>query len=130
MEPGNSYHMCVDIDAPAKDWVRWATHPDGRPVTHVEFERKRAELKAKGYVCFPPCDNVTADGRCAGHPARTRVDWIGPGGEVREARTVGAAVVIPSGLTVVSIETGPILRLVLLSSLRAHHAPVDAEAGR
>lgn len=71
MESGKSYHMCVDIDAPAREWARYAKDAEGRPVTVYEFERVRAELKAKGYRCFPPCDNVKPDGSCAGHPYRT-----------------------------------------------------------
>lgn len=70
MEPGKSYHMCVDIEATWKAWGRFTTS-NGRPVTAYEFEEYRAACRAKGYVCFPPCDNVLPDGRCAGHPLNT-----------------------------------------------------------
>jgi len=62
-----SFHMALNIEADYRKWGKFVTH-EGRPVTAYEFERFRAECKAKGWEVFPPCDSIDEKtGRCAGH---------------------------------------------------------------
>jgi hypothetical protein len=40
---------------------------DGKQATRSQLIEAFNEATKKGYTVLPPCDNVGADGRCAGH---------------------------------------------------------------
>ena len=40
-------------------------------VTPSDIRVRCAEARARGFVVFPPCDHVNANGTCAGHPVTT-----------------------------------------------------------
>lgn len=66
-------HLAYDL---GRSWEFWrergiVLRHDGRPLTAFEFEELRAEYLRRGYVVFPPCDSIKANGMCAGHPDAT-----------------------------------------------------------
>ena len=71
---GRTFHVALSVDVDRFDdstieqaYLPCATFDDGSPMTVEAFRELCAEMRAKGFEVFPPCDNTEPDGRCAGH---------------------------------------------------------------
>ena len=66
---GISLNAAAWQDGEIEDCIRlmkgWQ-HPDA-PATVEAFKTRAAELRAKGYECFPACDTHDKRGVCTGH---------------------------------------------------------------
>lgn len=78
-EVSTTYHMSLSVDVDRytdaqmrKQYRGVLRHLDGRYVeVPGELRKLCAEYRAKGFKCFPPCDNVDETGSCKGHPEVT-----------------------------------------------------------
>lgn len=65
--------LSVDVDRFSDAYLKkhlagCLSHEDGRVVeVPGELRALCAEYRAKGYECFPPCDNTDEKGHCKGH---------------------------------------------------------------
>jgi len=77
--PETSYHICVDLDRLEQDLFsgkpkisQYLMNEDGSRASPLQVAEAIKAARAKGYKVLPPCDNVTAEGHCAGHPVPPR----------------------------------------------------------
>ena len=67
------YHCCISLEAVERALIDNTYEDlflvvDGKQATRSQLLEAFNEATKKGYTVLPPCDNVRADGRCAGHP--------------------------------------------------------------
>jgi hypothetical protein len=72
MENGTTFHVCLDIAGSLKrsdKYLDGILAENGRELNGAQVKEFLRNVRDKhGYTAYSGCDNMNAEGRCAGHP--------------------------------------------------------------